>query len=52
MMTKQERIEHQAKMDSLTTEEEREAFRFEHHKEMELRAKERGVLVPETPQNE
>lgn len=49
LMTEQERNEFRAKMRSLKTAEEREALRREHHKEMQVRAKERGVTLPEMP---
>lgn len=49
LMTPEERIEHRDKMRSLKTQEEREAFRLEHHEKMLERAKERGVTLPETP---
>lgn len=47
LMTPEERIEHRDKMRSLKTQEEREAFRLEHHKKMLERAKEKGVTLPE-----
>lgn len=49
LMTEQERAEHREQMRSLRTEEEREAFRQEHHERMQERAKERGVTLPEEP---
>ena len=49
LMTPQEQIEHRQKMQSLKTAEEREAFRLEHHKLMQERAKERGVTIPDQP---
>lgn len=49
LMTPEERAEHREKMRSLKTPEEREAFRLEHHKKMQERAKERGVTIPEVP---
>ena len=48
-MTESERAEHCAKMRSLATETEREAFRREHHERMRERARERGVELPEQP---
>jgi Spy/CpxP family protein refolding chaperone len=48
-MTPQERAEHRDKMRSLKTAEERQKFREEHHKQMEQRAKERGVTLPDAP---
>lgn len=49
LMNEQERSEFQAKMRSMKTQQEREAFRLEHHKQMEARAKERGLTLPEVP---
>ncbi len=49
LMTVKEREEHQAKMRSLKTEEERTAYRQEHHKKMQQRAKEQGVTIPDVP---
>jgi len=50
LMTEQERSEHRTKMRSLNTQQEREAYRLEHHKRMQERAKEQGVTLPDTPQ--
>ncbi len=47
LMTQEERIEHRDKMRSLQSQEERESYRLEHHAEMEKRARERGVVLPE-----
>jgi len=49
LMTVEERAQHRAKLQSMNTEEEREAYREEHHKLMQARAKERGVEIPELP---
>lgn len=49
LMTVKEREEHREKMRSLKTEEERTAYRQEHHKKMQQRAKEQGVTIPDTP---
>jgi len=49
LMTEQERAEHRARMRAATTAEERERIRKEHHERMELRAKERGVKIPDEP---
>jgi hypothetical protein len=51
LMTDAERSDYRAKMQSLKTQEERDAFRLEHHKKMQERAKERGVTLPEMPPN-
>lgn len=50
LMTEQERAEHREKMRSFKTEKEREQYRMEHHKKMQERAKERGVTLPDSPQ--
>jgi len=50
LMTEDEITEHRSKMRSFKTEEEREAYRLEHHKLMQERAKELGVTLPDTPQ--
>jgi hypothetical protein len=49
LMTEQERTEFRAKMRSLKTPEERQAFRSQHHEAMKARAKERGVTLPDAP---
>ncbi|MGB4064004.1 MAG: hypothetical protein WBK19_09285 [Azonexus sp.] len=49
MMTNQERIEHRTKINAAKTAQEREQVRLEHHEKMQLRAKERGVTLPDTP---
>ena len=49
LMTEQELAEHRNQMRNLRTEQEREAYRMEHHKRMQERARERGVTLPEEP---
>lgn len=49
MMTNQERMEHRTKLNAAKTAQEREQVRLEHHEQMQLRAKERGVALPDTP---
>jgi hypothetical protein len=49
LMTRQERIAHRAKLRAAKTEQEREQIREEHHKQMQERAKERGVTLPDMP---
>jgi hypothetical protein len=49
LMTNQERIEHRNKMRAAKTAEEREQVRVQHHEQMQLRAKEQGVTLPDTP---
>ena len=50
LMTEDEMTEHRNIMRSFKTEEEREAYRLEHHKLMQERAKEQGITLPDTPQ--
>ncbi len=49
LMTEQERAEHQAKMRSFQTEQEREAYRQQHHKMMQERARAQGITLPDEP---
>ncbi|HET8710634.1 MAG TPA: hypothetical protein VFM32_04620 [Spongiibacteraceae bacterium] len=49
MMSQQERLEYRERMRNLKTHEEREAFRMQHHEQMQQRAKERGVELPAMP---
>jgi hypothetical protein len=49
LMTAQERDAHRAKMRAAKTEQERERIRAEHHEQMKVRAKERGVTLPDVP---
>ncbi len=49
LMSDQEMQEYSARMRSAKTEEERERIRTEHHQQMEVRAKERGVTPPASP---
>ncbi len=49
LMTRQERIEYRNRMRSAKTAEEREQIRAEHHERMMVRAKERGVTLPDDP---
>ena len=49
LMTPEERAEHRDKMQSCKTPEEMEAYRLEHHKKMQERAKEKGVTLPDEP---
>ena len=48
-MTNQERIEHRNKLRAAKTAEEREQIRLQHHEQMQLRAKEQGVTLPDDP---
>lgn len=49
LMTNQERIEHRNLLRNAKTVEEREQIRLQHHEQMQLRAKERGVTLPDVP---
>jgi hypothetical protein len=49
LMTDQERSVFRARMWAAKTPEERERIRAEHHAEMQKRAQERGITLPETP---
>ena len=49
LMTEQEMTEHRARMRSLSTEQEREMFRLEHHQKMQERAREQGKVLPDEP---
>lgn len=49
LMTQQERNAYRQKMRAAKTQEEREQIRLEHHKEMQQRAKEKGVTLPDEP---
>jgi hypothetical protein len=49
LMTVQERNEYRNKMRSAKTAQERERIRAEHHEQMQVRAKDRGVTLPDQP---
>ncbi|NLC08452.1 MAG: EF-hand domain-containing protein [Gammaproteobacteria bacterium] len=49
LMTPQERAEQRAKMRAAKTADEQEQIRKEHHERMKVRAKERGVTLPDEP---
>jgi hypothetical protein len=49
LMTPQERSEYQTRMRSMKTDQEREAYRLEHHKQMQERAKAQGKTLPDSP---
>ena len=49
LMTPQERNEYRNRMRAAKTYEERERIRNEHHEQMKVRAKERGVTLPDAP---
>ncbi len=47
LMTPEERIEHQARIRGFTTLAQCEAYRDEHHRQIEQRARQRGVSLRE-----
>ena len=49
LMTPQERAEYRSRMQAAKTAEERERIRNEHHEQMKVRARERGVSIPDEP---
>jgi hypothetical protein len=49
LMTKKERAEHTTKMQAMKTEQEREKYRMEHHKKMDIRATKKGVKLKAMP---
>ncbi len=49
LMTRQEQMEYRNQMRSMKTQEERNAFRLEHHQRMQERARERGLTLPDAP---
>ena len=49
LMKEQERHEYSKRMGNATTEAQREQIRAEHHAQMEIRAKERGVKLHDMP---
>jgi len=49
LMTQEERVAYRARMRAAKTQEERERIRAEHHEQMKVRAKERGVTLPDEP---
>lgn len=49
LMTPQERTEYSARMRAATTAAQREQIRKEHHEQMQQRARERGVTLPDEP---
>lgn len=51
LMSEQERAEYRTKMQNMKTEEERNKYRYEHHQEMQQRAKQQGVTLPDMPRD-
>lgn len=51
LMTTEERDAYRARMKQAKTQAERDKLRIEHHAQMQQRAKERGVTLPEQPRS-
>jgi sensor c-di-GMP phosphodiesterase-like protein len=49
LMTNQERTTYHNEMRKAKSEQEREQIRNQHHEQMQIRAKERGVTLPDMP---
>jgi hypothetical protein len=49
LMTEKERNEYRERIRNAKTEQEREKIRSEHHEKMMVRAKEKGVTLPDEP---
>jgi hypothetical protein len=49
LMTKEERITYRTRMRTAKTAQEREQIRMEHHEQMQARARERGMTLPDMP---
>ena len=49
LMTPRERLEYRNRMRDATSQAERERIRAEHHQEMQERARQRGVALPDMP---
>lgn len=49
LMTERERDEHRAQMRAAASESDRERIRAMHHEQMQRRAKERGMMLPDAP---
>jgi hypothetical protein len=52
LMTPEERDAHRAKMMGMQSYDECQAYRDEHHRRMEARAKEKGVALPPGPRQD
>lgn len=52
LMTDPERGEYRMRMRDANSNQEREQLRSEHHEQMKMRAKERGVTLPDSPPSE
>lgn len=49
LMTQKERIEYRNRLRAANTEQERQQIRMEHHRQMQERAREQGMVLPDEP---
>lgn len=49
LMTQQERLQYREQMGNAKTEQERQQLRLEHHQQMQQRARQKGVTLPDEP---
>lgn len=49
LMSEPERNEYRKQMHAAKTAEERKRIRYEHHKQMKIRAQEKGITLPDEP---
>jgi hypothetical protein len=49
LMTPAERDEYRARLRTMATDQEREAFRLQHHQQMQERARAKGLVLPDEP---
>ena len=49
LMTQQERLQYREQMRNAKTAQQREQLRLEHHRQMQERARQRGVTLPDQP---
>ena len=49
LMTPQERLQYREQMRNAKTEQERQQLRLEHHQQMQQRARQKGVTLPDEP---
>lgn len=49
LMTQQERLQYREQMRNAKTAQEREQLRLQHHRQMQERARQRGVTLPDEP---
>jgi len=51
LMSEEERSQYQRQMRSMSSAQEREAFRMQHHEMMQERARQQGVTLPDVPRS-